>query len=113
MMGLSGYRLTTGSILCQGEDITTMSIAERAQRGITLAWQEPARFEGLTVGEYVTLGRRRGQRDFLSAKECLRKAGLVPEHYWRRAVDITLSGGERKHIEIAAVLAMQPALVIL
>jgi len=45
VMGLSGYQPTVGSILFKGEDIITLSIAERAQRGITLAWQEPARFE--------------------------------------------------------------------
>jgi len=47
LMGIEGYRATEGSIYFNGELITPLSITERAQRGITLAWQEPARFEGL------------------------------------------------------------------
>jgi Fe-S cluster assembly ATP-binding protein len=113
VMGLHGYQPTTGAIRFKGEDITLLSISERARRGITLAWQEPARFEGLTVGEYVSLGQRQVNRHVPTPKDCLRKAGLSPDLYWRRAVDVTLSGGERKRVEIAAVLAMHPALVIL
>src|SRR5659263_350882 len=57
IMGLSGFSPTSGNVVFQGEDITALSISGRAKRGITLAWQEPARFEGLTVKEYLELGR--------------------------------------------------------
>jgi len=59
IMGLSGFAPTSGSVVFQGEDITSLSISGRAKRGITLAWQEPARFEGLTVKEYLELGKQR------------------------------------------------------
>jgi len=113
IMGLSGYEPKSGRILFRGEDITKLPIPERARRGITLAWQEPARFEGLTVREYLEIGRRSTGNGFLSAEECLRKVGLQPERYLRRAADKTLSGGERKRIELASVLAMKPKLVLL
>ena len=113
IMGLSGYEPTAGRILFEGEDITRLSISERAKRGITLAWQEPARFEGLTVAEYLEVGRRHASHASLSPGECLEKVGLPPAKYLRRAVDGTLSGGERRRIELASVLAMSPKLAIL
>jgi len=113
IMGLSGYQPTSGGIIFNGEDITYLPISERARRGITLAWQEPARFEGLTVAEYLKIGQRFAGSEFMSPKECLLKVGLSPERYSTRAVDTTLSGGERKRVELASVLAMKPKLVIL
>ena len=113
IMGLSGYAPTAGRILFCEEDMTALSISERAQRGITLAWQEPARFEGLTVAEYLETGRQVARNSPLSPQECLAKVGLHPQMYLNRAVDTTLSGGERRRIELAAVLAMSPKLAIL
>lgn len=113
IMGLSGYRPTAGRIYFRGEDITELSVTERARRGITLAWQEPARFEGLTVREYLEIGRRASGDSPWSPKECLAKVGLDPDRYLHRAVDATLSGGERRRIELASVLAMKPRLVML
>jgi Fe-S cluster assembly ATP-binding protein len=113
LMGLSGYRPARGRIVFRGEDITELSITERAQRGITLACQEPARFEGLTVSEYLKIGQQAAGDGFLSPKECLLKVGLSPEKYLGRFVDATLSGGERKRVELASVLVMKPKLAIL
>ena len=113
IMGLGGYQPCTGTIHFNGEDITALPVSGRAKRGITLAWQEPARFEGLTVGEYLRIGQRGGGNGHLSARECLLKVGLPPELFLTRAVDKTLSGGERKRVELASVLAMKPKLVIL
>ncbi len=113
IMGLGGYEPSGGRILFQGEDITPLPLDERARRGITLAWQEPARFEGLTVSEYLRVGQRKDRPVSLSPQECLVKVGLPPSRYLSRAVDESLSGGERKRVELASVLAMKPALAIL
>ena len=112
LMGLNGFRPTTGKIYFDGEEITGLPASDRAKRGITLAWQEPARFEGLTVAEYLKIAKKNGQ-NHMSANECLERVGLYPKKYLIRAVDETLSGGERKRIELASILAMQPRLAIL
>ena len=99
-----------GGIIFEGQDITRCTISERARMGITLAWQEPARFEGLGIGEYLNLGRN---LSLSQIESYLRMVGLPPAEYLNRAVDVTLSGGERKRVELASVLAMQPKVAIL
>jgi len=111
IMDCAGYQPDRGSILFEGRDITHLSISERARLGITLAWQEPARFEGIPVGKYISLGMANPDRQ--RVLEALEAVGLPPERYAYRSVDKTLSGGERKRIELAAVYAMRPRLAIL
>ncbi len=111
IMGVKGYRPTTGKILLDGEDISDMPVYERAKRGITLAWQHPARIEGITVGEYIELSHN-PKSNFLP-EECLQMVGILPSLYYNRMLDNTLSGGERKRIELASVLAMSPKFAIL
>jgi len=113
IMGLSGFSPTSGKVIFQGEDITALPVPDRAKRGITLAWQEPARFEGLTVKEYMELGQRDSPGHGPPPGECLLMVGLSPDRYLQRAVDATLSGGERKRVELASILSMGPRLSIL
>lgn len=108
VMGCDGYRCSAGEIRLEGRPIDGLPIHERARLGITLAWQEPARFEGLRISDYLRVGRLDADAD-----DCLQRVGLDPREYAARAVDRTLSGGERKRVELAAVLAMQPKLAIL
>jgi len=111
LMGCSGYTPDAGAIVLDGVDITKMSITERARLGLTLAWQEPARFEGLSVARYLSLGMK--TPDMARVRQALEAVALDPATYLSRYVDESLSGGERKRIELAAVYAMQPKLAIL
>jgi Fe-S cluster assembly ATP-binding protein len=108
VMGCEGYRCSAGEIWFDGQRVDTLPLHERARLGITLAWQEPARFDGLRMRDYLRVGRSTADVD-----DCLRRVGLDPRDYVDRAVDKTLSGGERKRVELAAVLAMQPRLALL
>jgi len=111
IMGVNNYKATSGKILFEGQDIDEMSVSERAQHGISLAWQEPARIEGLTVRDYLSLSSRNA--GFKRIYECLEAVGMDPGRYIARDIDGTLSGGERKRIELASIIAMQPKLAIL
>lgn len=111
VMGLSGYREYTGSIRYAGKPIDDLSIDSRARAGISLGWQEPARFEGLLVREFLQASAR--EKTEAAVREALEQVGLDPSAYLNRAVDTTLSGGERKRIELASLLIMHPRLVIL
>ncbi len=112
IMGLSGYRHHEGDILLDGESIRDMPLDERARRGITLGWQEPARYEGLSVRNFIMAGVRNGRNEE-RLRSALDRVGLEPDTYLKRAVDKTLSGGERKRIELASILAMEPAVVLM
>lgn len=111
LMGSAGYEPSSGRVLFGGQDITSASMTERAKLGMTLGWQEPARFEGLTVRDYLRLGMADPSDD--AVHEALAQVALEPMRYARRNVDDSLSGGERKRIELAAVYAMHPRLAIL
>jgi Fe-S cluster assembly ATP-binding protein len=111
LMGCDGYQPSGGRILFEGQDITGLSITERARLGITLAWQEPARYEGIPVGKYVGLGMKNPTRQ--NTSEVLEAVSLPPKVYGYRAADQNLSGGERKRVELAAVFGMRPRLAIL
>ncbi|MFO7965331.1 MAG: ABC transporter ATP-binding protein [Desulfobacterales bacterium] len=111
IMGLYGYTSFKGDILFEGKSIKGMSIDQRAKKGVTMAWQEPARYEGLRVETFVNAGAREPSR--VSSAEALELVGLSAEEYLNRYVDRTLSGGERKRIELASILTMEPKLVIM
>jgi Fe-S cluster assembly ATP-binding protein len=108
VMGCAGYRPDNGEIRFAGQPIEALPLDERARLGITMAWQEPARFEGVPVREFLTLGDPEAD-----PAELLRRVGLAPPRYLGRMLDRTLSGGERKRVELASVVALKPRLALL
>ena len=98
------YTPTQGRILFNGEDITGLTITERARKGISFAFQQPVRFKGLTVKDLITLA---SGKDIGVPEACgyLSEVGLCAKDYINREVNASLSGGELKRIEIATVLA--------
>lgn len=108
LIGSEGYRPQSGEIRFQGHSLLGLAMHQRSRLGITLAWQEPARIEGLSVRDYLLLGNRAAD-----PAACLARVALEPDAYLGRMLDKTLSGGERRRIELAAVLATAPWLAIL
>ena len=98
------YVPTSGQILLDGEDITSMSITERARRGVSFAFQQPVRFKGLTVKDLISLA---AGKSISASQACayLSEVGLCAKNYIDRELDASLSGGELKRIEIAMINA--------
>lgn len=95
---------TSGQILLDGEDITGLSITERAKKGISFAFQQPVRFKGITVHDLISLAAGK-PLSISEACNYLSEVGLCARDYINREVNASLSGGELKRIEIASVLA--------
>jgi Fe-S cluster assembly ATP-binding protein len=110
IMGL--IQPTSGQIIWNGEDITALGITERAQKGISYGFQQPPRFKGITVHDLLLLAA--GEEKLPKDRCCqyLTKVGLCANDYLEREVDVSLSGGEVKRIEIATILARHSDLMI-
>ena len=102
---------TSGNIILDGEDITSLDITERANKGISYAFQQPVRFKGITVRDLLELSacKKIEEKEICSL---LGKVGLCTHDYIDREVNSSLSGGEIKRIEIATVLARNTKLTI-
>ena len=110
IMGLA--EPTSGQILYNGQDITHLSITERARLGISYGFQQPPRFKGITVHDLLLLA---AGKETLTKDQCcqyLTRVGLCANDYLEREVDVSLSGGEVKRIEIATILARRGQLMI-
>lgn len=102
---------TEGKILLDGEDITGLSITERAKTGISFAFQQPVRFKGITVKDLISIA---AGMPITTSQACsyLSEVGLCARDYIDREVNASLSGGELKRIEIATVLARETKLTV-
>ena len=109
IMGL--VKPTSGQILLDGRDITDLTVSERAKAGISYGFQQPPRFKGMKVKDLLSIaaGSELGHDQ---ACAYLTQVGLCARDYLDRDVDVSLSGGEVKRIEIATILARQAALMI-
>jgi len=110
IMGL--VRPTDGQILWNGTDITALDITQRARRGISYGFQQPPRFKGITVRDLLSIAS--GDSNLSKDRCCqyLTRVGLCANDYLDREVDVSLSGGEVKRIEIASILARGAELMI-
>lgn len=92
----------SGKVFLEGQDITNLSIHERANLGISFAFQQPVKFKGITVYDLLKIA---GKKDMTKIEACetLSKVGLCAKEYVDREVNGSLSGGELKRIEIATV----------
>lgn len=101
IMGIN--KPTKGKIIFNGEDITNYGIDKRANLGISYAFQNPIIFKGLTVKDLFD-SISKIDTSFEEIKKYLSLVGLCAQDYYERDFDETLSGGERKRIEIALTL---------
>ena len=103
-----------GEVLLDGEEITRLPMYQRARMGVGYLSQESSIFRGLTVAQNInaileTLGGTRSEREE-RLTELLGELGI--EEFRDRSAD-TLSGGERRRVEITRALVTRPAFLLL
>lgn len=108
IMGFSRYRVTKGSIVFKGTDITNLPINERAALGIGMSFQRPPTIRGLKTRDLVDLlsGENGGKTE--KQAESLNFAKFLD-----REINHGLSGGEIKKSELLQLMAQNPDLVLL
>lgn len=101
----------SGKVILDGKDITKLSIDQRANLGISFAFQQPVKFKGITVYDLLKIAAKKDMTK-IEACEVLSKVGLCAKEYVDREVNDSLSGGELKRIEIATVALRNAKLTI-
>ena len=95
---------TSGKVIFDGQDITDLPVNERANLGISFAFQQPVRFKGLKVRDLLAIAAGENGAS-AKVRAYLKAVGLCPMDYLNREINDTLSGGEMKRIEIAMAAA--------
>ncbi|WP_287583140.1 ABC transporter ATP-binding protein [Candidatus Borrarchaeum sp.] len=108
IMGFPDYNVTTGRIVFRGENITHLTIDERAKRGIGYMFQRPPTIKGLKMKQLVELCAK--NKPF-NVKGCAEKLNL--ETFLERDINQGFSGGEIKRAELLQLLAQNPNLLLL
>ena len=108
IMGINA--ISQGAIIFNGQDISALTITERAKAGIAYSFQQPARFKGITFRDLLTIST--GIENEHKLLEILGRVGICPMSFLDKEVDARLSGGEIKKIELAITIAANPKLAI-
>ena len=116
IMGHPRYR-AEGVMEYKGDDLKSLSVDERARRGIFLAFQHPAEIEGVRIIDYARLVLEKGrsvprEKSYDMVVEKGMEVNLTEEEL-KRYINVGFSGGERKRIELLLALLLEPDLVIL
>ncbi len=104
----------SGGIFLDGEDVTALPMYRRSRLGLSYLPQEPSVFRGMTVEENIRAVVEASERDGQVRKTLLE--ALLAEFsltHLRGTMATTLSGGERRRVEIARALASRPHFMLL
>lgn len=104
-----------GSIGFNDQDLTKLPMHARAQKGVGYLPQEASVFRGLTVEENIlaVLQLRKDIRKEMQREICERLLQDLQIEHIRHSKGFSLSGGERRRVEIARALAIQPQFILL
>ena len=123
LSGREDYEVTEGEILLNGESILDLDPAERASKGIFLAFQYPVEIPGVATMQFLKVAmneqrKARGEAE-LTTPDFLRKvkeaAGelKINMDMLKRPLNVGFSGGEKKRAEILQMALLEPSLCIL
>ena len=110
IMGFPRYRVTKGSIIFNGKDITGLSLDERARLGIGMSFQRPPVVRGVKTRDMVAAClKERGNEETIA--QLAGRADLAD--FLDREINYGFSGGEIKRSEMMQIIAQKPELVLL
>ncbi len=118
LMGNPKYQVSGGSVTFNGEDLLAKNVAERAQAGLFLSFQNPIEVPGISLINFIRSAyEQRGNKiSLFKFRGLLRKQMeflQMDEDYMNRDLNVGFSGGEKKKAEILQLLMLQPRLAIL
>jgi Fe-S cluster assembly ATP-binding protein len=108
IMGFPRYRVTAGHISFKGQDLSGLSVDQRARLGIGMMFQRPPTVRGIHLEQMVRLIPSRQDRDVEETAEKLNLSGFM-----QRDINHGFSGGEIKRSELLQLLVQDPNLVLL
>ncbi len=107
-------RPESGQVLLDGQDITTMPMYQRARHGLGYLAQEPSIFRRMTVEDNIrAILEVRGLNAKAREQELERVLDELSIRHLRRAKAYSLSGGERRRLEITRALVTEPKFMLL
>jgi Fe-S cluster assembly ATP-binding protein len=123
LAGKPAYEVQSGEILLSGEDLLELEPAERALRGLFLAFQYPTEIPGVTAMTFLKAAlnaqrRSRGETD-LTTPDFMRRvreaaqALKIDQEMLRRPLNVGFSGGEKKRFEVLQMALLAPRVGVL
>lgn len=119
IMGSSDYKVLSGNIIFNNEDITGLEVDERSRKGIFLSMQNPISIEGVTNSEFLrtALNARSDEPirlfDFIKTIESNVKDLDIKNDIIHKSINDGSSGGERKKNEVLQIKVLKPSFIIL
>jgi Fe-S cluster assembly ATP-binding protein len=123
LAGRDGYVVTEGTVTYKGEDLLEMEPAERAAKGVFLAFQYPVEIPGVATMQFlrVALNSQRKFRgepeismpEFMKLVRDRAETLAISQEMLKRPVNVGFSGGEKKRAEILQMAVLEPALCVL
>ena len=122
LSGKDGYQIS-GTLKFEGKNLNEISIEERAQKGIFLAFQYPIEIPGVNTSNFLrtslnSIRKSRGEKeiDAINFLKLIKKKSNelgIDEKFLSRQLNVGFSGGEKKKNEILQLKILEPKLAIL
>ena len=119
IMGNPRYKVTSGSILLNGEDVLSMKVDERSRKGLFLAFQNPVEIPGVISADFYKNAlqehseKRISLYQFYKVLDNVSKEVKIPFEMFNRALNDGFSGGEKKRNEILQMMLLNPKIAML
>lgn len=119
LMANPKYEILSGRILLDNENITNLSVSEKARKGIFISYQNPLEISGVTISNFLRTAfnsvktEKISLLDFRKLLQEKAKDLDFDEKFLERYLNVDFSGGEKKKAEILQMLVLNPSVVIL